>query len=211
MKRHRGRPRKLEAKRRATTRAGRARETDLGTDEVRRLRRVLNGREDLAADPLSALFARDLIDKHQYDAARRYAALTEIMRHGWGLQEGSVADLYRRMIAGNAADIIVRNASHASGEVLSSADVAKTTLIRINAALWPPGDDGRAFYAVQAIAIDQLWPAWLQRVVLRATGPRDQAALAILVEGVGRLVEARRPQSVGPGGGGQTGQRSVRL
>ena len=58
-KARRGRPKLAQAKRRATTRAGRLPPVDLGTDQIRRLRQILNpGQPGLPADPLSALYSR---------------------------------------------------------------------------------------------------------------------------------------------------------
>jgi hypothetical protein len=82
-KTRRGRPRKAQAKRRATTAAGRAPATDFGTEAVRRLREILNpGMPGLPTDPLSALLARQFIDQRSYGAGRLYGALVAIVRKG---------------------------------------------------------------------------------------------------------------------------------
>jgi hypothetical protein len=189
---HRGRPRQAEARRRATTRAGRAPKPDLGTAELRLLRQRLNGRIDLPADPLGALLARELIELPQYSAARRYAYLVARARAGWGLSEGSVADLYRRMIAGTIGDIATRHLESGSpGE----SEAAERELLRMNAELRPPGDSGVGFHMVRAVVLDSAWPSWLKRKILREPErPRDDARLAILREALGRLVSLRRPR-----------------
>lgn len=189
---HRGRPRQAEARRRATTRAGRAPKPDLGTLELRLLRQRLNGRIDLPADPLVALLARDLIDLPQYSAARRYAYLVARARHGWGLSDGSVADLYRRMIAGTIGDIATR---HLEPGNPGESEAAERELARMNAELWPPGDPGIGFHVVRRVVLDSSWPSWLKRKILREPErPRDDARLAILREALGRLVSLRRPR-----------------
>jgi hypothetical protein len=175
----RGRPKKADAKRRATTRAARAPRIDHGTDELRALRQRLNGRSDLSADPLSWLFAHERIDRRCYDAGRRYQALTETVWRAWGLQQGSVADLYRRMGAGTIADIGTITPTGNGG--IGSADVARATLAAMNAEL------GDRFDLVRAVVIEGAWPAWLRRIVLRMTEPRDAGRLGKLVEALGRL------------------------
>jgi hypothetical protein len=193
----RGRPKKADAKRRATTRAARAPRIDRGTDELQWLRLVLNGRPDLSADPLSWLLAHDRIDRRCYDAGRRYQALTETVWRAWGLQQGSVADLYRRMGAGTIADIGTSTPTGNGG--IGSADVARAVLDAMNAELWPRGDSGAGFYLVRAVVVEGAWPAWLRRIVVRTIEPRDAARLDQLVDALGRL--AGPPRSVIPHAG----------
>jgi hypothetical protein len=190
---HRGRPRQAEARRRATTRAGRAPKPDLGTAELRLLRQRLNGRIDLPADPLGALLARQLIELPQYSAARRYAYLVARARAGWGLSEGSVADLYRRMIAGTIGDIATR---HLEPGNPGESEASERELARMNAELWPPGDPGLGFNMVRAVVLDSAWPSWLKRVLFRLPQrPRDDARLGIFTQALGRLVAMKRPRS----------------
>ena len=63
----RGRPRKANARRRATTVAGRQGEPDKGTRELRRRKRLATTREDLEVTPIAALFGHGLIDAQQHD------------------------------------------------------------------------------------------------------------------------------------------------
>jgi hypothetical protein len=98
---HRGRPRKANARRRQTTKAGRSPPPDFGTSQLRKHKLVLAGSVIAEADCLSVLYGRKLIDEAAFRARRRYAFLTALARRGWGLQEGSVNDLWRRLIAGN--------------------------------------------------------------------------------------------------------------
>src|SRR5215831_5974295 len=65
--RRRGRPSLGRfAKSRQTTRRGRREGPDLGTDALRRHKRLLTGREDLPLDPAGVLLGRELIDPQQY-------------------------------------------------------------------------------------------------------------------------------------------------
>ena len=197
MKRRRrgGRPRKAEAGVRATTRAGRAPRIDLGTAELRRLRLLLNGRDDLDTTPLSALYGRNLIDLKSYAAGRRYAALNEVIRRAWGLQEGSVADLYRRMVAGTVGDI--GTVLPGGGGIVGSAEAARSELALLDARLWLPGEDGARYFAVRALVVDGAWPPWLKRRVLREPQrTRDQRRLEVLQDALERLAEPRRAQKV---------------
>jgi hypothetical protein len=190
MARHRGRPRQAQARRRATTRAGRAPKPDLGTAELRLLRQRLNGRPDLPCDPLGALLAREMISTAQHAQARRYSYLTARARALWGLSEASVADLYRRMVAGAIGDIATKHLEPGSpGENAA----AERELAEMNDELWPPGDDGRGFHLVRAVALDSAWPAWLKRKILREPQrPLDEARLALLCAALERLVELGR-------------------
>jgi hypothetical protein len=190
---HRGRPRVAAAKRRATTRAGRAARPDLGTIELRLLRQRLNGRDDLPTDPLGALLARELISAGQHAQARRYAFLTSRARALWGLSEASVADLYRRMIAGTISDIATKHLEPgAPGENAA----AERELTAMNHELWPPGDDGSGYHMVRAVVLDSAWPSWLKRRILREPQrPRDDARLAILCAALERLVAMSRPRN----------------
>jgi hypothetical protein len=137
------------------------------------------------------LLARDLISVGQHAVARRYAYLTARARALWGLSEASVADLYRRMIAGAIGDIATRHLEPGSpGENAA----AERELKQMNLKLWPPGDDGSGYHMVQAVVLDSAWPAWLKRRVLREPRrPRDDARLALLRAALERLVAMTRP------------------
>ena len=115
------------------------------------MRLLLNGRDDLDTTPLSALYGRNLIDLKSYAAGRRYAALNEVIRRAWGLQEGSVADLYRRMVAGTVGDI--GTVLPGGGGIVGSAEAARCELALLNARLWLPGEDGARYFAVRALVV----------------------------------------------------------
>jgi hypothetical protein len=79
---------------------------DRGTTQLRRFKQTLNpSQPGLPADPLAVLFTREKISAASYGAGRRFAALTVFARRGWQLQEASVADLWRRVIAGTPGDV----------------------------------------------------------------------------------------------------------
>jgi hypothetical protein len=207
----RGRPAKASARRRQTTRAGRAAPPDFGPAEVQRLRRILNpGQPGLPADPLSALRARDFIDERQYQAGRYFGALVAISRRGWNLADGSVAYAYRRMVAGivgeEAGSIPVPEYA-ANGHDRSAADHARDTLERMRSELWRPGEDGAVYQAVMSTAVDCAWRPWLKRLLVgggwgAGGGPQaqDYRHLSALKEGLFRLAEfgsARRREVSG--------------
>jgi hypothetical protein len=191
-----GRKRKLDAKRRQTTRLGRN-PPDLGTAQIRRLKQILNPRmPGLPADPLAALYSRGLISEASYAAGRRFGALTTIARRGWQLQEASVSDLWRRMVSGTMGDIstprALGSADPADDEVPTTADQMRGRLARMREELWPPGEQGEIFFAVQAICVDLAWPSWLKRIVLgSSTYPGDHRHFGQVREGLHRLAELR--------------------
>jgi hypothetical protein len=73
----RGRPPSATAKRRQTTRVGRAPEIDKGTRELRDHRRQVTGREDLVGDLGGLLLGRGLIDAEEHGVL---LALIELRR-----------------------------------------------------------------------------------------------------------------------------------
>ena len=99
-----GRPRQANARRRKTTRAGRAPEPDRGTVEIRQFRRLAGGHLDTEITPLSLLFSRGLVDQQALDAGQKYAATVAIARFALGLPQDSVASLWRRLVAGGTVD-----------------------------------------------------------------------------------------------------------
>jgi hypothetical protein len=84
--RKRGRPRKPNAKRNATTRAGRKTGSDpvvLPTAELRAKRRATTGREDLPHDePLATLYGRGFLSTEQYNTGRGIAELIQATNPG---------------------------------------------------------------------------------------------------------------------------------
>jgi len=128
----RGRPRKANAKRRATTLAERAPFLDRGTPELRHRRLAATGDSDLPDDLLGILYGHGVIDPEQYTASREFAALVRLVRLGFGLTEASPAGAWRNILT----------AAH-SGQVLADfavpgAERARRALARFRRALGSP-------------------------------------------------------------------------
>jgi hypothetical protein len=90
----RGRPRKADARRRATTVAGRAPPPDLGTDQLRIRKRAATSREDLEINGAAVLFGHDLLDRAQYDTLGRITELLQRVARAWGGRDGNVKGLW---------------------------------------------------------------------------------------------------------------------
>jgi hypothetical protein len=90
----RGRPRKIGAKRRATTVAGRSSEPDKGTRELRRRKRRATTREDLEISPIAVLFGRGLLDSTQYDTLALVADWLRRLAWNLGPKTHAVAGLW---------------------------------------------------------------------------------------------------------------------
>jgi hypothetical protein len=92
-----------------------------------------------------------------------------ISRHGWALTDGSVAQLYQRMVAGvlgeETANADLRSLTSFNGRDRSAADRAREMLSTMRAELWRPGEDGAVYHTVMAIAVDGSWPPWLKRLL----------------------------------------------
>ena len=101
-----GRPADPNARRRATTRAGRRGEVaviDRGSLELRRLRRRLTGDSDLPVDPLGVLLGRGLISQANYHTGRGIAEVIERVRQRLGVGQLSVQATWLAIIAGAGA------------------------------------------------------------------------------------------------------------
>jgi hypothetical protein len=98
----RGRKRKPNARRRETTRAGRAGITDPGSRLLRQQRYLLTGDPDLPVDPLGVLLGRGRIDAVQYHAGRDLQELLETIRTGLYGNPGSVQGSWLAILAGGA-------------------------------------------------------------------------------------------------------------
>jgi hypothetical protein len=83
-RRRRGRPRKIDAKRRRTTVLGRAPEVDQGTVQLRAHKRAATRREDLEISAAAVLFGHDLIDRQQFDTLAEITLWLETMARAWG-------------------------------------------------------------------------------------------------------------------------------
>jgi hypothetical protein len=70
-------PRQAQAKRRATTTAGRAPAPDLGSATLRAKKRRVTGREDLELTGAAVLFGRGHLDQEQYETL---ATVTELLQ-----------------------------------------------------------------------------------------------------------------------------------
>jgi hypothetical protein len=197
---HRGRPRKAQARSRATTRAGRAPPPDLGTKEVRRLRQILNGRLDLPVDPLSALYSREFINERSYIAGRRYSGLVSAARMGWAIPNGSVAYWWKRIVAGPVdAGGPGELHSRLEDDGPSSVDAARLKLESMRRELMRPGEDGSVLFTVNSVCLDGVWSSWLKRLLTRwPERAGDFKQLGQLREGLARLVEVSRRREGAP-------------
>lgn len=90
----RGRPRKIGAKRRQTTRAGREGEPDRGTAQLRRKKRRATTREDLELTSVAVLFGRGLIDATQHDTLALIAGSLRRLAQNLGPKPDAVAGLW---------------------------------------------------------------------------------------------------------------------
>jgi hypothetical protein len=153
----RGRPRKANAKRRATTIAGRRGETDTGTEELRRRkRRIAAGREDLELTGAAVLFAHEHLDRQQFDTLGVVTVLLQLAHEhldrqqfdtlgvvtvllqqaarGWGGRDGSVSGLWEA-ITGALIRTAFAPAPVGDGGFSSLADSARRRLARLIRAL----------------------------------------------------------------------------
>jgi hypothetical protein len=182
-----GRPRKDGARYRATTRAGRS-PVDHGTAEVRRLRQALTGRLDLPAEPLSVLYSRGFLSQPQYDAGLAYSGLTRLVRSGWGLQDASVAGLWRAVVAGEG--IVMVAPGQANGHEAPAVGRARQRLADMRAELMRDDPSRAILQVVDTVCIDGVWTAWLKRIVSKLPErPGDFSRLGALKEGLFRLSE----------------------
>jgi hypothetical protein len=142
----------------------------------------------LPADPLAVLYSRELISEGSYAAGRRFGALTAIARRGWNLQEASVNDLWRRLVAGTSSGFGIP----VSGGNNPVVDRLRQQLERMRRDLWRPGEQGEMYFAVMGVCVDLAWPAWLKRIVLGRSGyPGDHRRFGLVREGLHRLAELR--------------------
>jgi hypothetical protein len=183
---------------------------DLGPPEVRRLRAILNpGQPGLPADPLAALFARSFIDEKSYHAGRYFSALMAIARRGWDLRDGSVVQLYRRMVAGVLGEDMgqIPNSSQFTNGHDRAADHARGKLRAMREALWHSGEAGAVYHTVMAICVDSAWAPWLKRLLVGggwgaggSPKAQDYRQLSDLKEGLHLLaeLESSRRREVSP-------------
>jgi hypothetical protein len=79
-----GRPRKADAKRRATTLSGRAPDRDTGTIELRRRKTQVTTRIDLEINAAGVLFGHGLLTPEQYDVLATVTLWLQRLARGWG-------------------------------------------------------------------------------------------------------------------------------
>jgi hypothetical protein len=92
----RGRPRKVDAKRRATTLAGRAPDRDDGTTELRRRKTQATTRTDLEINGAGVLFGRGLLTPEQYDVLATITLWLQRLARGWA--GGGVTGLWHSIL-----------------------------------------------------------------------------------------------------------------
>jgi hypothetical protein len=142
----RGRPRKANAKRRATTLAGREPAPDHGTEELRRHKLAATGSIDLPADVLGALHGRGILDREEYAAGLEFAALVALVRRALGLNEASAAGTWRNILSATPGGHAALDADY------PGAERARRALARFRRAL------GASLWRAIADAVDNLWP-----------------------------------------------------
>jgi hypothetical protein len=121
----RGRPRKANARRRATTVAGRAPPPDYGTPELRQRKVRATTRDNLEVSAVGALLGRELIDIEQYNMLTTLTLWLERLMRSWG-GTGGVTGLWHSIIgAGSIGYVRLQN------DVTSGlADGARRQLVR---------------------------------------------------------------------------------
>jgi hypothetical protein len=105
-RRRAGRPRKANAKHRATTTAGRAPDRDLGSPElVYRKARAANGAAATVelVDVAGILCARGLIEPDELGLLRQLAAWLRQLARAYGLSQASPAGLWAQLLSGQRA------------------------------------------------------------------------------------------------------------
>jgi hypothetical protein len=137
-----------------------------------------------------------LISAASYAAGRRFGGLVAIARRGWNLQEASVNDLWRRMVAGTSGGVgiipVTAGSNPADDDTPDTVDELRRKLEDMRKVLWHPGEQGELYFAVLAITVDLAWPAWLKRVVLgSSTYQGDFRHFGLVKEGLHRLAELR--------------------
>jgi hypothetical protein len=80
----RGRPRQAQARRRATTLAGRAAPSDEGTPQLRRAKIRTTTRPDIEVNGAGVLYGRGHLDAQQYDTLGMVMMWLQRMQRAWG-------------------------------------------------------------------------------------------------------------------------------
>jgi hypothetical protein len=183
--RPRGRPSHAHAKRRFTTRHGRKygiERLDLGTDQLRIPKLLLTGREDLPLDGASILYAREQLDRSQYDTWALISRQLVRLTRGWG-GYGGCGGLWA---ARTSATTITRSAP-APGAIDQRMRAAEYARERLAQACECP-DGSRAL--VIALAEGDA-PPIVRRLVERRLTIGDSATLEKLRQGLDRITKGR--------------------
>ena len=125
--RRRGRPRLVAAKRRFTTRQGRRHgfePADLGSDYLRVRKLRLTGRTDLPLDGGAILYAREHLDREQYDTLALVGRQLVLLARGWG-GDGSCGGLWTSL---TGAPTPTRPAPGTIDQLMGRADYARQRL-----------------------------------------------------------------------------------
>lgn len=176
--RPRGRPRKHNARRRETTRAGRRGEptVDRGSPELRRRRALATGDAELPADALGILLGHRKIDTAQYGAGREIGELLTTARRAFGGE--TPGNVWHRLMAGPPSPGI-------SDAVMAAAGRAWRILSRLRRILGEPVAE-----LVFAVAEGQMLPAVAAIAAGRRLTPADRTALRVVRDGLDRIARS---------------------
>jgi hypothetical protein len=178
--RRRGRPRKANARRRQTTRAGRRGEPELidqGTSELLARKLRATTRPDLEASAIGVLYGRALIDAHQYQVLAELTLTLQRLARSWG-GTGGVEGLWQGIVAAMTRKGYAPVPEADCG--FSLGDAARRRLARALSRL----DGSRAL--VLALVDGQV-PPLVVRAVERRLLPEDETALTKLRAGLDRI------------------------
>lgn len=176
--RARGRPRKADAKRRTTTRAGRRTGFDPhddGTRELRERKKIATGRVDLPLDPASVLLGRELIDRAQFDKLGEIGNLMRLLARAWGIGTASPHGLYAALLAAASRGQLTSQANTPPG-----ADGARRRLDRVLKRL--DGSRDLVLQLAEHRTVPIIIRAWERRL-----SPRDAVILDRLRRALDRL------------------------
>jgi hypothetical protein len=149
----RGRPRKANARRRATTVAARRSPDDLGTPELLAHRALATGSGHLPDDLLGTLHGRGVLDAEAYTTGREFASLVRLVHLGFGLTEASPAGTWRNIVAATSG-------GGARLDGYPGAERARRALARFKR------DMGKAAWTAVSDAVDSVWPKDLAGFVI---------------------------------------------
>jgi hypothetical protein len=182
----RGRPRQAQARRRATTLAGRRAPDDLGTSELRARKMRATTRGDLEISGAGVLYGRGHLDAEQYDVLATVTLWLERLARAWGgLGLGGVHALWLSIVGAMVPTAFVRPQNNT---VAGLADGARRQLVRALNRL-----DGSRDLVV-ALAENRV-PAIVLHVLNDKLTPADQVELDRLRTGLDALAGRRTRQT----------------